>query len=354
MSLPSAIDHVLSAARERARFAAARRPKAVQLTPVPRVAPGVMHGGTARAPGSPRAARSISTSSGTGINPWWRYQEQNAPGGGHLMVNMGTGNMLLQEDDMNVPHKGIALAFRRTYNSQSAHDVNGADGGFPGLYGNGWTSTFDAHMTGSLASGTMTVWDIDGARYDYMLAADGVSWIPPPGQHATLVSDGGNNTGNGMLWTKKSGTTYYFYRPDLMTFGAPWASYSGRLYELIGRNRNVVLTFWYAFDGAGSAGGKVTNITVHTESGLNTSLDFADVSGHRLLQQITFPDGATSVAYSYDTLGNLTAVSKPANNAAGTRVVHGFGYGALGAGSVMHYVTSARWTGSDGGYVWFS
>lgn len=88
------------------------------------------------------------------------------PGGGRLMVNVGTGNLLLQEDDMSVPHKGIALAFRRTYNSQSQHDVNGTDGAVAGVYGNGWTNTFDAHLSAS-GPGQITVWDIDGAHYDY-------------------------------------------------------------------------------------------------------------------------------------------------------------------------------------------
>lgn len=106
------------------------------------------------------------------------------------MVNVGTGNLLLHESDMTVPHKGVSLAFVRTYNSQSLNDVAGTDGTEASMYGNGWTSTFDAHLSGS-SSGTISVWDIDGARYDYTLAADGVTRIPPPGQYATLVSDGG-------------------------------------------------------------------------------------------------------------------------------------------------------------------
>jgi hypothetical protein len=76
----------------------------------------------------------VQFTAGTGINPWWRYQEENVPGGGRLMINVGSGNMLLQYDDLGVPHKGIALAFRRTYNSQSQHDVNGTDGSAPNLF----------------------------------------------------------------------------------------------------------------------------------------------------------------------------------------------------------------------------
>lgn len=36
----------------------------------------------------------------------------------------------------------------------------------PSLYGNGWTNTFDAHVISS--PGQASVYDIDGARYDYV------------------------------------------------------------------------------------------------------------------------------------------------------------------------------------------
>ena len=286
--------------------------------------------------------------SGTGINPWWRYQEENVPGGGHIMVNVGTGNFVLQQDDMSVPHKGIATAFRRTYNSQSQHDVNGSDGAAPSMNGNGWTSTFDAHLSGS-PTGTISVWDIDGARYDYGLASDGVTWNSlTPGQHATLTFDGGC----GYMWTKKSGTTYYFWQPSGACANYPYfatlqAGYYGRLYQIIGRNRNTTMTFNYGWDqGDSSATGKISTIYATTESGLTATLSFADVSGHRLLQQILFPDGGTAVTYGYDTLGNLTSVSRPPNNAAGTRPVQSFGY--YYPGKMMGWVAGPRWNASGG------
>ena len=263
------------------------------------------------------------------------------------MVNVGTGNLLLQDDDMAVPHKGIALAFRRTYNSQSLHDVNASDGSVPSVYGNGWTNTFDAHLSAG-TNGTITVWDIDGAHYDYTPAANS-TWTPPPGQHATLNWDGGC----GLLWTKKSGTTYYFWQPangpcSGSAWDAQYGAYDGKLYQIIGRNRNTYLTFGYSWDnGSAAPGGKFNAISATTESGLTAALSFADVSGHRLLQQIVFPDGVTSVTYGYDTLGNLTSVSRPPNNASGARQVQTYGYYA--SGGLMGWVASPRWNGPDGG-----
>ena len=364
MLRPSEIDGVLVGTRARGRQALLHRSGAIEHASAPPtaaqriVAPGRVRGATAPAPGAARTKHSVQLGSGTGINPWWRYQEEGIPGGGRVMVNVGTGNVLLQDDDMAVPHKGIAIAFRRTYNSQSGHDGAGSDGTPPGMYGNGWTNTFDAHLSGS-SSGTMSVWDIDGARYDYTLAADGVTRIPPPGQHATLVSD----RGCGYLWTKKSGTSYYFWTPD---GGAPcagwwWGTYgaqAGRLYQIIGRNRNIFLTFYYTWDGGNaSPTGKIGAITAQAESGLSTTLSFADIGGHRLLDHITFPDGATTVAYGYDAQGNLNNVSRPPNNAGGARPSHSYGYVNQGAGgSIIGWADSPRWaaSGSDGGVTSFA
>ena len=275
------------------------------------------------------------------------------------MVNVGTGNIVLQDEDMSVPHKGIALAFRRTYNSQSQHDVAGADGSVASMYGNGWTNTFDAHISGS-STGPISVWDIDGARYDYTLAADGVTRIGPPGQYATLTYDG---TGCGYLWTKKSGTTYYFWTPDGAGLCPRWwypsfGAYAGRLYQIIGRNRNTYITFNYSWDGGNSAaGGKISQITAQTESGLTATLAFADVSGHRLLQQLIFPDGATSVYYYYYANGDLGDITTPPNNAAGIRPDHSFGYQPLGTGTVLFWASSPRWCaspcGTDGAWTRF-
>ena len=313
-------------------------------------------GGSAAAHGVRRAQSlpSNPTGSGSGINPWWRYQEESLPGGGRAMVNVGTGNLIVQDDDMTVPHKGIALAFRRTYNSQNSASVtSGETPARASLYGNGWTSTFDAHIVAS--SSGMSVYDIDGARYDYVPSGGGWS-SATPGEHATLYSDGGC----GMMWFKKSGTMYYFYMPTDPGTCPSLGGWAGRLYQIVGRNRNTFITFGYGWDNNDySVNGKVNLIRAQTESGLTANLTFADVSGRRLLQQLTFPDTVTSVSYGYDGNGNLSVVTKPANNAAGTHPVHSYGYATLGGDWVISWAASPRWNacvpfcGGDGGYTVF-
>jgi YD repeat-containing protein len=348
MLRPRDLDAVIASGRRRSLSPNSAQPSTGRSAE-PRTGPG-----TTASPGTRRAQSlpSNPSASGTGINSWWRYQEQSLPGDGRMMVNVGTGNLLVQQDDMSVAHKGVAMAFRRAYNSQNG-------GTYAGLYGNGWTNTFDAHLAGSM-TGTLSVWDIDGARYDYTYV-DGTHWAPPTGQHATLVWDGAC----GVSWTKKSGTMYYFIVPSAPGATCPYSSttyggYGGRLYQIIGRNRNTYISFSYAWDnGDASVNGKISSITATTESGMTATLSFADVSGRRLLQTLTFPDGTTNVQYSYDANGNLVNVSRPANNAAGTRPLLSFGYQQLGADWLLYDYASPRWCqnstgcGYDGAYLAF-
>ncbi len=354
MLSPHEIDGPISAARARVRAL-----RSSMLRPPDPTMHRIARPGGIRQPSNLRATASLGGSAygaGTGINPWWRYTEQNVPGGGHVMANVGTGNVVLGEDDMAVPHKGIALAYRRTYNMQSGHDVNGSDGSWPTLQGNGWTTTWDAHLSGDPAH-VITVWDIDGGRYDYTLAGDGVTWLAPPGQHATLTSDGAC----GVLWTKKSGTTYYFYALNGTTTCtnsvALYGGYGGRLNSIIGRNRNISLRMIYNWDnGDASTTGKIANITALAESGLQATLVMSDFNGHRLASGLNRPDG-TVIYYSYDGNGNLTRVSSPSNNTSTSNIWHSFGYGSSSNGApYMVWAASPRWVSSganDGSYVYF-
>jgi RHS repeat-associated protein len=360
MLQPTQIDGVLKAASAAAHRQAATAGAAMSVPTVTvgrRVGSPGSAGSRPAAPPGVRRAQSLPSDpngSGTGINPWWRYQEERLPGGGHVMANVGTGNLLVQDDDMAVPHKGVAMAFRRTYNSQASGPPPGS---YKNLYGNGWTNTFDAHIVRT-SSTAISVYDIDGARYDYVQAG-GVWTSATAGQHASLAFDGGC----GYTWTKKSGTIYYFYTVDAVGACVNLGGFAGRIYQIIGRNRYTYITFYYSWDnGDSSATGKINAITSTTESGMSATLTFADVNGRRLLQQLTFPDAATSVQYGYDASGNLASVSLPPNNATGNRPLLGYAYRAIGSDSILYYYVSPRYNlgcqvsgcNSDGSVVIFA
>jgi YD repeat-containing protein len=345
------VDHAMAATRRRATQQAPVRTNALPGRAVPLYPPPATRPGTRR----PMSLPSDPYASGTGINHWWPYQEESVPGGGRLMANVGTGNVLLQDDDMAVPHKGIAMVFRRTYNSQSSAAVMSGDlQTWKSLYGNGWTNTFDAHVI-RWSPTQFSVFDIDGARNDYVMS-NGQTVAALPGDHATLTSDGAC----GLLWQKKSGMIYYFYDVNpatpCSTGSGTVGGYAGRLHQIIGRNRNTYITLSYSWDnGDASATGKISAISATTESGMTATLSFADFNGRRLLQQITYPDGTNFASYGYDSLGNLTWVAHPPNNSAGTRPQKAYVYGTLGSDSILSVAASARWNMlGDGGYVSFS
>jgi YD repeat-containing protein len=324
--------------------------------------------------GAPMAVRrlatvSLTTPSYTGFNNYWTYQGDALPGVGSYAANVGPGgNLMILAGDMSVPHKGIALEFRRTYNSLSRHDYLGTDGSQISNYGAGWTNTFDAHIafnSGNQYGQGISVYDIDGARYDYLSDGQG-HWLPPAGQYATLTYDGGN----GYFWTKKTGTVYYFWYP----FGASLAGLSGRLSAIYGRNNNTSLSFSYSFDNFDdTCSCHLSVINVIEEDGRYAQLLFNDFTvggqSQRLLSKLIWPNG-TSVSYSYDTSGNLAEVDEPPNNTVSTQCQGGLSqclpqlYGYI-SGSLIYWVAGPRqvmswrgiadWTGTTqyGSYVMF-
>ena len=229
------------------------------------------------------------------------------------MVNVGTGNLLVQADDVDIPERGIDLAFRRTYNSQSAHDALGTDGAPVSLYGNGWTSTFDVHLAYNSDQNVMSVYDLDGARYDYASNGSG-GWTPPPGMQGTSLTWDGTC---GYYWTKKTGTSYYFYAPaGASCTNSTAAGYRGRLYMIFARNHNNNLTFTYSWSPDATNAENLTEIVVQHSDGDKLTLSFAQFGTSGTLRTelatITRPDNQT-ITYDYDTNGELLAVQRPGN-----------------------------------------
>jgi hypothetical protein len=266
----------------------------------------------------------------TGINRYWKYEDATVPGDGHYFVNVGgLQNLVLQSDDMTVPNKGIALAFRRTYNSQSTHDYNGTDGSTISNYGDGWTNSFDAHAafnTGNAYGQGISIFDIDGARYDFLptsttqppTSTANAIYAPPPGRAGDFVA----MNQYFICWAKKGTTIYCFYRPDLEDQGqAKLEGEDGRLADIFGRNKNNFISFTYSFDSANSTAQTINKLVVSTEAGQSATLVFSNVTvgsgSRRLLTSLTRPDGV-NITYGYASNGQLQLVSKPISSASMT------------------------------------
>jgi len=339
-----------NSAASNARAALTSRAPTIDFSlPKPAATPTISFSLPTLAPGHPPVRTSggihafdVTTSSPntTGINPWWTYEEGALPGTGKYMVNVGNGNLIVQSDDIDIPERGIDLAFRRTYNSGSLNDTNansGNDDGSPNenVYGNGWTNTFDAHVAAN-TSGGISVFDIDGARYDYTPNGTGCL-TPPAGMHDYLCTDGYNN----WVWLKKSGTFYYFFGTNL---SQSIAGLSGRLYGIYARNfNNNILFSYYWANGDASSSNNLTQIVAGHSDGQQLVLSFGMVNGRPLLSSITRPDGA-QVIYLYDTAHELATVARPGNNVASSLSEN---YGYYG-GSKLAWTSNPRWNYSGG------
>ncbi|MGA8099570.1 MAG: DUF6531 domain-containing protein, partial [Candidatus Cybelea sp.] len=264
-----------------------------------------------------RSSTKAASSAGTGIERWWSYEERAIPGIGRAMLNVGSGNLVVSAMDVDVPEQGIDLAFQRVYNSQSLHNAGGGDGGNPSIFGNGWTNNIDANIIYDSNANTITVYDIDGAACTYTANGDG-TWKPCAGQYATLtpVPQSGDCSYD---WTKKNGTVYVFHT-NLTGVGCSIAEAKlGHLENIFSRNHNNFLSFAYSYNGEGTTSQDITEIDVTHSHGDVLKLKFGLIAGTKIkeLARIERPDGAT-LAYRYDTSGNLVEVDKPGNDSAGT------------------------------------
>jgi YD repeat-containing protein len=262
-----------------------------------------------------RAKQALASNAGTGIEHWWTYEEQPIPGLGKALLNVGTGNLIVSATDANVPEQGINLALQRTYNSQSLHDVNGDDGGEPAIFGNGWTNNFDANIVYNGTSGTITVYDLDGAACTYTASGNG-NWIPCTGEHAQLAVVPDSHSCQ-YTWTKPNGTVYLFASDGGGSGLCTAGNLRGHLVEIVSRNSNNYITFTYYYDSSGTHNSEhVTEIDADHSDGDKLIMTFGLLPGSiNELSSITRPDQSV-LDYWYDKSGNLEEVDKPGNNSA--------------------------------------
>jgi len=322
--------------------------KGVQLKTVTLSLPGARSPKSKAAPNQKSVV--VNGVAPTGINHWWTYEEGALTGIGKYMVNVATGNMVVQADDIDIPERGIDLAFRRTYNSLSQHDYANTDGSTPSLYGDGWTNTFDAHIANNSLNG-ISVFDIDGARYDYTPVQGNLNlWAPPPGQYGILFMDPAHNPGV-VFWLKKNGTIYAFYLPTQQQSAA---AYAGRLAAIFGRNVNNNIALTYYWDNNDSSNPyNLSRILVQHSDSHQLNLYFANYGTYRFLGSVQRPDGKFTTYNYWANASTLKSVYSIANNNA--TIAAGYSYTGT---HLLQTISSPRWNASggtnDGGWMSFS
>jgi RHS repeat-associated protein len=274
---------------------------------------------------------------GAGQRPWWTIIRSGIGGVGTYGINVTNGNLIVQAADMDIPNKDVPLNFTRAWNSYSHHDTAGSDG-VVSLYGQGWTNTWDAHLSANGSNG-LTVSDGMGTQYDYTADPQHPgSWISVnAGVQAILQWDGGN----GYYWIQPTGVEYYFYGPDQQ---AAYKAFAGRLYAIYGRNHNNSVIFSYSFSGGAGSSQNITQITASAEDGRTVQLNFQKFGTYNLLASLVWPDG-TTVTYNYDSAGHLTEVDEPGNGVQSS-VPQGYAYYPSGQ---LEDVQTPNWVTSSGG-----
>lgn len=185
-------------------------------------------------------------------------------------VNCASGNFSETFTDTAVPGRGPSLDLTRTYNSLSAST--------PGIFGYGWTSSYEAHLTLN-NDGSATVTEADGSQVTGV-PAGGNFTIPAWADSAlTHNSDG--------TWTfvRQQSTTYTF-------------NTAGQLTSITDRN------------------GYPTALTYNGSSQLTAVTDPAgraitfSYGTNGFVSQVTDPANQVT-SYGYDANGNLTSVADP-------------------------------------------
>jgi len=202
--------------------------------------------------GVPAAQAAVSDKDGLGTEGFWSYFGKDLGAGWKYSANTFNGNLIVENDLVNIPGRGTGLSEGLVYNALSTQS---------GIVGIGWKLKNDLFLKEN-ADGSVTFKDADGTNHKFTKNADG-SYTPPDGIYLTLA--------------KVNTTTFTIKVED-----------------------NSILRF---------QNGYLSSIT--DENGNATS--FAYDANNRLTA-ITDPSGR-KLTYSYNASGLLSKITDPANRA---------------------------------------
>lgn len=211
---------------------------------------------------APAAPNQFSTVKGhLGIKPFWPYDVNALGAGGKAMINLWSGNLIVQHTDLTVPGRGLPVVIQRTYNSQSTRT---------GAFGKGWSSIIDTHL--EFNGSSVTLVDAYGGEFVFTdPEADGGDKVykAPAGRHSVFTKHADGT----YTERKKNNSTYYF-------------NGEGKLTKIRHRNINNYIDF------TRNGSGKVTAIT--ETSGRTTQIEYSN--GY--VSRITDPQNR-SITYDY-------------------------------------------------------
>jgi RHS repeat-associated protein len=188
-------------------------------------------------------------------------------------VGCASGDMTQSQTDLSATGLGGGLTLTRSYDSQAADTATS-----PGIFGYGWTASYEDSLVIDEQAGTATVDQSDGSQTPFTINSNG-SFSAPAWVQATLVQNGSGSY------------TYTLPDRDTMTFNG-----DGVLLSEADANGN---TTSLTYNGAG-------RLTTVTDAGGQTITLTYNSAG--LVASATDPTGLT-VDYTYDSDDNLVEVT---------------------------------------------
>ena len=210
------------------------------------------------------------------------------------MVNIATGNLLLQDQDENLQVRGLSTTFLRTYNSRAQVSDAGQDG---------WITGFERHvaLTGTLntAGSTMTLYTGDGQAVVFTYTSSN--------HYTSTAGDGANDT---LVWS--SGSSTWTYTEGSTQRQETYANHAdavlkGRLTQIKDAVSGAIFNVLYDANNRVSEVRSVDDVNNATSDALLFGYD--QTTGH--LTSVTTREGGvvkSQLTYGYDNVGRLAWV----------------------------------------------
>jgi YD repeat-containing protein len=239
---------------------------------------------------------------GMGRFPTYKVENQRLSDKMSIHANVAGGNLLVENNDFQIPGTGLDLTFDRYYNNllqTNFLDTNGA-------FGTGWTMSTGADIGLEIFSdGSVAYFGSSGYRLAFTRNPFTGDFRTPPGLNAKLIKE-----------TDGSYTLRFFQTEEKMLFSS-----TGRLTAHRDKNGNE-LAFSYTGNQLTSivdTQGRSTTFTYLPGSGLIDVItdpagrDYTYTYNQGRLATFTDPTGAVT-RYDYDAANNLVKITDPELN----------------------------------------
>ncbi len=195
-------------------------------------------------------------------------------------VDCASGDFWQTVTDVSVPGRGPGLDLTRTYND--------LDGVTAGIFGNGWSSSYDQHLTFN-SDGSVTVTLADGSQVVAEPNGSGGFTVPSWADSSLAVKGDGSYT-----YTRQA--------RQLLTFAAGSSGASG---STGGQLLSIKDLNGYATVLSYNASGQLASVTDSSGRAINVTF-----GANGFVSSVTDPLGRTT-KYGYDAVGDLTSVTDP-------------------------------------------